>query len=263
MASSLARLVVSNRSLGLFRPVITSSSRFLNTKCLNDDNDDSEDNMPTFSRTCPPFIHDLMSNCYCPRLSAARNLSRQLNLMDDLIGVKSTHHEIPRWSVGEEDDNLFILRDMVGLHDKDVNESVQTRDMASLLHLTHFDTPCPSWDVMKEAKELDQFVESTSGMHVISSVRVFCTTRYIRAIYIIVGHEGPDPGDPYGGYVSKIYLPRRFYKIDDVHIQINHETLNITIPKNNYGNPIYKIKGDFLLFCERKNDTSNSTYKLK
>ncbi|GKA35961.1 hypothetical protein Tco_0722452 [Tanacetum coccineum] len=40
--------------------------------------------------------------------------------------------------------------------------------------------------------------------------------RYIPALYIIVGLEGPNPEDPYGGYVRKICLPRRFYKIEDV-----------------------------------------------
>ncbi|GJZ30246.1 hypothetical protein Tco_0575293 [Tanacetum coccineum] len=42
----------------------------------------------------------------------------------------------------------------------DENDSVPTRDLESLLHLTHFDTPCQNCVVMKEAKELSQFVES-------------------------------------------------------------------------------------------------------
>ena len=76
--------------------------------------------------------------------------------------------------------------------------------------------------------------------------------RYVPAIYIVVGHEGPDPWDPCGGYVTKIYLPHKFYKIEDVRVQINGETLNITIPKKNNEMPIYKFEGDFLLFRERK-----------
>ncbi|GKE29681.1 hypothetical protein Tco_1445065 [Tanacetum coccineum] len=57
-------------------------------------------------------------------------------------------------------------------------------------------------------------------MPVISYLRAFCTMRYTRAIYIVAGHEGPDPGDPNGGYVAKINLPGRFYKIEDVNMQI-------------------------------------------
>ncbi|GKA52276.1 hypothetical protein Tco_0745472 [Tanacetum coccineum] len=155
-----------------------------------------------------------------PHLSAIENLECQLNLMDKRIGVKSAYHGFPRWSVGEDKQGLFINRNMIGLHEKDVKEYVPTRDMTRLLNLTHFDTPCPSWDVMKEAKELDQFFEFTSGMPVISYLRAFCTMRYTRAIYIVAGHEGPDPGDPNGGYVAKINLPGRFYKIEDVNMQI-------------------------------------------
>lgn len=98
-----------------------------------------------------------------PHLSAIENLECQLNLMDRRIGVKSAYHGFPRWSVGEDKQGLFINRNMIGLHEKDVKEYVPPRDVTRLLNLTHFDTPCPSWDVMKEDKELDQFVESTSG----------------------------------------------------------------------------------------------------
>lgn len=91
-----------------------------------------------------------------------------------------------------------------------------------------------------------------TGMPVISYLRVFSTMQYIRAIYIVAGHEGPDPGDPNGGYVAKIYLPGRFYKIEDVNMQIFRDIMRITIPKKNNQNPVYKIKGNFLFFRERK-----------
>ncbi|PWA75709.1 hypothetical protein CTI12_AA226290 [Artemisia annua] len=247
MASSLAKVAVSIRSLVLFRPVITSSTRFFNTKRL----DDKEDNTPRFIRECPPFINDLVTAANFPHLSATENLESELNLMDDRIGVKERGNGYPRWSVGEQNEGLVILRSMNGLHE-DMKECAPTRDMPSLLHLTHFDTPCHRWDVMKEAKELDKFVESTSGMHVLSSMRVFCTMRYIPAIYFVVAHEGPDPEDLYGGYVRKIYLPRRFYNIEDIYVQRNWEVFNITIPKKNYQKAIYKFGGNYIFFREKK-----------
>ncbi|GJY37100.1 ribonuclease H-like domain-containing protein [Tanacetum coccineum] len=44
------------------------------------------------------------------------------------------------------------------------------------------------------------------------STATITVPKYTRAIYIVVGYEGPDPGDPNGGYVAKINLPGRFDK---------------------------------------------------
>ena len=85
-------------------------------------------------------------------------------MMDNKIGVKSKTNGFGRWLVGEYEKGLFLLRNMRELYEKDVNESTPTRDLDSLLHLTHFDTPCPNWDVLKETEELNQFVESISGI---------------------------------------------------------------------------------------------------
>ena len=90
-----------------------------------------------------------------------------------------------------------------------------------------------------------------TGMHVISFVRVFCTLRYKPAIYIVVGHEGPDPWDPCGGYVTKICFPRKFYKIKDVYFEMRQGFVMIKIPKKN-NKPVRKIKRDFLFFREKK-----------
>ncbi|GKB32502.1 hypothetical protein Tco_0871903, partial [Tanacetum coccineum] len=143
MASSLAKLVVSNRSLSVFRRVITSSSRFFNTKPLGD-NRDSEDNIPVFIRTCPPFISDLITNTHRPHIFATRNLTRQLNMMDDQLGIHFAPDENGRWLVGEDVEGLFLVRSMDDLFERDENDSVPTRDLESLLTLMHFDTPCTS-----------------------------------------------------------------------------------------------------------------------
>lgn len=252
MASLLVKLVVSNRSLSVFRPVVTSSSRLFNAKPLGD-NRDSEDNIPTFIRTCPPFISYLITNAHRPHLSVTRNLTRQLNMMDDQIVIQGfTPGNRTRWSVNDDEEGLSLVCNMYQLYERDENDSVPTRDWESLLHLTHFDTPCQNWDVIKEAKELNQFVQSMSGLHAISFVRVFCTTRYIPAIYIVFGHEGPDPWDPCGGYIAKICLPRKFYRIEDVYAEMYYKALRIVIPKKDTEKPIYKIERNLLFFRERK-----------
>ncbi|GJY44390.1 reverse transcriptase [Tanacetum coccineum] len=53
----------------------------------------------------------------CLRLSANRNLPRLLNLMDNRIGV--TGAACPRWDVIEDTKDLYIIRDMSGLPNKD------------------------------------------------------------------------------------------------------------------------------------------------
>nr|GEZ56316.1 hypothetical protein [Tanacetum cinerariifolium] len=121
-----------------------------------------------------------------PHLSVIGNLECQLNLLDKRIGVKSAYHGFPRWPVREDEQGLFINRNMIGPHEKDGKEYVPTRVM--------------------------------TRMPVISHLRAFCTMRYTRAIYIVAGHEGPDPANPNRGYVAKINLSGRFYKIEDVNM---------------------------------------------
>ncbi|GJY89062.1 hypothetical protein Tco_0503690 [Tanacetum coccineum] len=151
---------------GSFRPLTTSSSHCFYTKGYDDDGY-PDGNVLVFNGTCPPYIHDFITNANSPRISIFRSLSRQLNLMDKRIGVKPEYdYGFDRWSVSDDEEGLAIVRQIHGLHDRDVKELAPPRDMAHLLHLTHFDTPLGRWDVMEEAKELDKFVESINGCQI-------------------------------------------------------------------------------------------------
>ncbi|GKA97078.1 hypothetical protein Tco_0824972 [Tanacetum coccineum] len=65
-------------------------------------------------------------------------------MMDDQLGIHFAPHENGRWLVGEDEEGLFLVCSMDDLFERDENDSVPTRDLESLLHLTHFDTPCTS-----------------------------------------------------------------------------------------------------------------------
>ncbi|GJZ13822.1 hypothetical protein Tco_0549052 [Tanacetum coccineum] len=79
-----------------------------------------------------------------PHISITQNLTRQLNMMDDQLGIHFAPHENGRWLIGEDEEGLFLVRSMDDLFERDKNDSVPTRDLESLLHLTHFDIPCPN-----------------------------------------------------------------------------------------------------------------------
>lgn len=60
------------------------------------------------------FFYDFIGS-FCPRLSATRNLTRLLNVMDKQNHVKSSPSGCPRWDVIQDAKAVYLLRDMSGL----------------------------------------------------------------------------------------------------------------------------------------------------
>nr|XP_043611844.1 uncharacterized protein LOC122583514 [Erigeron canadensis] len=204
MASPFANPVASNplksKSVPLFRPVATVSSRFYST---NTEIDQVNNNLKLEGRCQEDTfyrVQQIYKEAYCSQLSATRNLARLLNKLDERFHVRPACESL-RWDVMEDAKALYLVRDM-----SDITGSVATEEY------THFDS-------------------FTGASHVFGCVRVYVWTDLIR---IVVGNEGPNPGVTYGGFLIGITLPENVFIHEHKvrHMNVKNDVLKITIPKH-------------------------------
>ncbi|GKA66882.1 hypothetical protein Tco_0766690 [Tanacetum coccineum] len=240
--------------------------------------------------------HRVVNDAFSPYVSPTENLSRLLNFSDLRIGYVHGTHLFPRWSVVEDDKALYILRDMTAKGIEDVRESVKEfmtgnheenfkgaitiseeecisedvieylkqidpgRNAFPIIDIMRGDEYAPTGDyyyhVMKDAKEVKQFVESLHGSQdkvdgYSTWIKIYGESHNPQALYIIVVSGDPQIRNPYGGYAVEIFLDNSLYNVCDMKFDTTGDNRKLFIPKKivegNKTNPMAAYIGSRLL----------------
>ncbi|PWA41810.1 hypothetical protein CTI12_AA550700 [Artemisia annua] len=202
---------------------------------------------------------------FTPDTSPTENLARLLNLSDLRIRYVHGTHVFPRWSVVEDDKALYISRDITAKDIEDVRESVKEfmsgnheenfslpvsvseeeyasgnvkenfkqydpkRNAFPIIDIMRGDEYAPTgeyyYHVMKDDKEVEQFVESFNG--------------------------NPQTRNPYGGYAMEIFLDNSLYNIYGTKTDFTGFNRKFFIPKKKVEGT-QTIGGNLIFFHEKK-----------
>nr|GEZ87609.1 hypothetical protein [Tanacetum cinerariifolium] len=204
-------------------------------------------------------------------VSPTENLARLFNLADWHVKyIHGTSHH--RWSVVEDDKALCIFRDTSERFNQDVKEPVPNKESMSGINeknveesgpnkesMTEMDeknvkesVPIPNeevmgneytpdeyyYHVMKDANEVNQFVESLHGeaMDTINRIipgklKMYAVPDDPQAFYFIVVFGDPETCGPYGGYAVEIFLEDSFYDIYGIQTDFTGDDRKIIMLK--------------------------------
>ncbi|GJY01551.1 hypothetical protein Tco_0359703 [Tanacetum coccineum] len=238
----------------------------------------------------------VVNDTFSPHVSPTENLARLLNFSDWRVEFIHGTHLFPRWSVVEDDKALYILRDMTAKGIEDVRESVKEfmtgnheenfkgaitiseeecisedvieylkqidpgRNAFPIIDIMRGDEYAPTGDyyyhVMKDAKEVKQFVESLHGSQdkvdgYSTWIKIYGESHNPQALYIIVVSGDPQIRNPYGGYAVEIFLDNSLYNVCDMKFDSTGDNRKLFIPKKkvegNETNPMAPYIGSRLL----------------
>ncbi|XP_010532236.1 PREDICTED: 23.6 kDa heat shock protein, mitochondrial [Tarenaya hassleriana] len=207
MASSLAlrRLLSSSvvpRSVRATRPA--AASRLFNTDAVRRYDDDEMEHGVEVDRRSGRSVsrrrNDFFSDVFDP-FSTTRNLSQVLNLMDQfmenplLSATRGMGASGARrgWDVREKEDALYLRIDMPGLSKEDVKLALEQNTLV----------------IRGEGKEEDDNVAAAAG-----------------------GEEVENRGGSGGRrYTSRIEMPEKVYKTEEIKAEMKNGVLKVVIPK--------------------------------
>ncbi|GKE34489.1 hypothetical protein Tco_1453811 [Tanacetum coccineum] len=261
MASLLVKRVASNV---LRVRYISPSSRFFSTKGYEFVQHDTKDEciLKCDDSLGSSVARRVVNDAFSPYVSPTENLSRLLNFSDLRIGYVHGTHLFPRWSVAEDDKALYILRDMTAKNIEDVRESQidPGRNAFPIIDIMRGDEYAPTGDyyyhVMKDAKEVKQFVEFLHGSQdkvdgYSTWIKIYGESHNPQALYIIVVSGDPQTRNPYGGYAVEIFLDNSLYNVCDMKFDSTGDNRKLFIPKKkvegNETNPMAPYIGSRLL----------------
>ncbi|GKC96181.1 hypothetical protein Tco_1161623, partial [Tanacetum coccineum] len=238
----------------------------------------------------------VVNDAFSPYVSPTGNLAHLLNLSDLCISYVHGTHIFPRWSVAEDDKALYILRDMTakdiedvresvkefmtGNHEKNFNEAITFseeeyisedvieylkqidpgRNAFPIIDIMRGDEYAPTGDyyyhVMKDAKEVSQFVESLRGSPdnvdgIFTSIKIYGESHNPQALYILVVSGDPQTRNPYGGYAMEIFLDNSLYNVCDMKSDSTGDNRKLFIPKKKVEGT-KTIGGNLIFYCEKK-----------
>ncbi|PWA88161.1 hypothetical protein CTI12_AA123830 [Artemisia annua] len=234
---------------------------------------------------------------FTPDTSPTENLARLLNLSDLRIRYVHGTHVFPRWSVVEDDKALYISRDITAKDIEDVRESVKEfmsgnheenfslpvsvseeeyasgnvkenfkqydpkRNAFPIIDIMRGDEYAPTgeyyYHVMKDDKEVEQFVESFNGSpdivngNIRATIKVYAVPRKPQAVYVIVVLGNPQTRNPYGGYAMEIFLDNSLYNIYGTKTDFTGFNRKFFIPKKKVEGT-RTIGGNLIFFHEKK-----------
>ncbi|PWA34342.1 hypothetical protein CTI12_AA620970 [Artemisia annua] len=113
------------------------------------------------------------------------------------------------------------------------------------------------YHVMKDDKEVNQFVESLHGSpdvvngNISASIKMYAVPDKPQAVYILVVLGNPQTRNPYGGYAMEIFLDNSLYSVYDMKSDFTGVNRKLFIPKKKAeGTKI--IGGNLIFYCEKK-----------
>ncbi|GKB15582.1 hypothetical protein Tco_0849505 [Tanacetum coccineum] len=113
------------------------------------------------------------------------------------------------------------------------------------------------YHVMKDAKEVRQFVESLHGSpdtvngNINASIKMYAVPHQPQAVYILVALGNPQTRNPYGGYAMEIYLDNSLYSVYDLMTDFTDVNRKLFIPKKKVEGT-KAIGGNLIFFQEKK-----------
>ncbi|GJY00083.1 hypothetical protein Tco_0357101 [Tanacetum coccineum] len=292
MASLLVKRVASN--LSRVR-TLASSSRFFSTKGYEFVQHDTKDEC--ILKCDDSLGSSVARDAFSPHVPPTENLARLLNFSDLRISFFYGTHLFPRWSVVEDDKALYILRDMTAKDIEDVRESVKEfvtgdheenfnegvpvseeeyisrnvkenfkqydpkRNLLPIIDIMRGNEYAPTgeyyYHVMKDAKEVSQFVDSLEGSpdtvnrNINASIKTYGVPHKPQAVYNLVVLGNPETRNPYGGYAMEIFLDKSLYNVCDMKSDFTGFNRKFFIPKKKVEGT-KTIGGKLIFFQEKK-----------